>query len=36
MGSEVAELEALMKEFPDWKEQFPDIYNQLNPPRYVR
>lgn len=28
------ELEALMKEFPDWKETYPDLYNtiQYHPP----
>ena len=30
-----AELEALMREFPDWKEQFPDIYREVYPQRLV-
>ena len=29
------ELEALMREYPDWKEQFPEIYEDINPPRLV-
>ena len=30
-----AELEALMREFPDWKEEFPDIYKDVYPKRSV-
>ena len=30
----MTELDDLMKEYPDWKEQFPQLYEQANPPRY--
>jgi hypothetical protein len=29
-----SELEGLMKEFPDWSKMHPEIYAELNPPRY--
>ena len=29
------ELENLMNEFPDWKEQFPEIYQDAYPTRLV-
>ena len=30
------ELDELMKEYPDWKQQFPEIYQQANPDRYCK
>ena len=32
-NEQIRELEVLMKEYPDWKEQFPEIYQQLQQPR---
>jgi hypothetical protein len=26
------ELSALMKEFPEWKEKYPDVYSAINQP----
>ncbi len=32
--AEAAELDQLMREFPDWGHDHPDIYSTINPTRY--
>jgi hypothetical protein len=33
-SKQLAELEQLMSEFPEWRSEFPEIYNSINPKRY--